>query len=131
MIKGKLQHIGILTSNLDKAKYFYGEILALPELKRPDFFIPGAWFSLGDVSLHVMLYQNMEKIDCHPECNTVQPHFALSMKQKEMTELLSKLNANNVHILEKQTQSLDGILQYFFYDFDGNMIEINRESSDD
>ena len=93
MIKGKLQHIGILTANLDKAKYFYGEILALPELKRPDFFIPGAWYGLGDVSLHVMLYQDMKKIDRHPKCKTVQPHFALAMDEKETIFLLNKLRA--------------------------------------
>ena len=50
-----------------------------------------------------------------------------------MSDILSntqKFRTLNDRTFE-QTQSLDVILQYFFYDFDGNMIEINREPSDD
>ena len=57
-ISVKISHIAIVVKNLDKARKFYGNILKLEEIKRPDFVIKGIWYRLGDFELHLMLSEN-------------------------------------------------------------------------
>ncbi len=36
--------------DLDRAKHFYGDVLGLVEIERPDFGFPGVWYSGGAAS---------------------------------------------------------------------------------
>lgn len=40
-------HVSVTVTDLDKAKAFYGDVLGLKEIPRPDFRFPGVWYSLG------------------------------------------------------------------------------------
>jgi catechol 2,3-dioxygenase-like lactoylglutathione lyase family enzyme len=48
-------HYQVTVTDLDRSREFYGGFLGLPELKRPDFDFPGAWFELANgQELHIV-----------------------------------------------------------------------------
>lgn len=126
-IKARISHVALLITDLEQARHFYGNILGLSELKRPPFFIKGLWYDLGDLELHLMLYEQAEKPQVHPLNETVQAHFALSIPEFQLNTILEKLKAAGIALIAEPVRSPAGILQVFFYDFDKNMIELNNE----
>jgi RimJ/RimL family protein N-acetyltransferase/catechol 2,3-dioxygenase-like lactoylglutathione lyase family enzyme len=126
-IKARISHVALLITDLKKAKHFYGNILGLSELKRPPFFIKGLWYDLGDLELHLMLYEQAEQPQVHPLNETVQAHFALSMPEFQLNVILEKLKTAGIKLIVEPSRSPAGVLQVFFYDFDKNMIELNNE----
>jgi catechol 2,3-dioxygenase-like lactoylglutathione lyase family enzyme len=43
-----LHHVALTTSDLERSRAFYRDILGLVEIERPPFSFPGAWFQVGD-----------------------------------------------------------------------------------
>lgn len=41
-----VSHISVTVTNLEEARGFYGGLLGLGEIPRPDFRFPGAWYAL-------------------------------------------------------------------------------------
>jgi catechol 2,3-dioxygenase-like lactoylglutathione lyase family enzyme len=128
-MKAKLNHIALLITDIKKAKQFYGDILGLQEVERPPFFIQGLWYSLGDFQLHLMLHEEANPPQQHPLCETVQPHFALSLTQPEIMIVLGKLKNSGITYIEEINELISERTQIFFYDFDKNMIELNNHMS--
>lgn len=126
-MKTKLNHLGLLISNLEKSRHFYGNVLGFKEIDRPSFSIKGLWYDLGEFELHLMLHEQATPPSIHPLNETVQPHFALSVMQNELLLILSKLKKFNIQIIAEPTLSPAGVLQVFFYDYDKNMIELNDD----
>ncbi len=127
MIKksGKINHIGLLISDLDKARVFYGNVLDLEEIERPVFEIQGIWYQLGEHELHLMLMPNMPRPPFHPKNKTVQAHFSINVHMSEYREMVDKLSLSKFEVIEEQSfRDNIEIWQAFFYDPDGNMIEI-------
>jgi glyoxylase I family protein len=125
----KLNHVGLLISDLEKARFFYGDILGLIEIERPPFLIKGIWYDLGTFQLHLMQYEKQKPIHFHPLNETVQPHLALSFPQSEVTNILLKLKKSQIELIKLPMAAPTGEFQAFFYDFDNNMIEINASDS--
>jgi glyoxylase I family protein len=125
----KLNHIGLLISDLEKARFFYGNILGLVEVERPQFLINGLWYDLGAFQLHLMLYEKQKPMYFHPLNETVQPHLALSFTQSQVANILLKLKKSQIKLIKLPMAAQTGEFQAFFYDFDTNMIEINASDS--
>lgn len=119
-------HIALLVKDLDKARYFYEKILQLPLADRPNFSIKGVWYSLGGAQLHLAVCEDMPRPHRHREYEEVQPHFALSLTNEAMESLIQRLNKAGIPFISKPEEFPKGILQAFFYDPDGNMLEINN-----
>src|SRR5437867_4951204 len=52
-----IHHISLTVTDLELAKRFYSEVLELPEIDRPDFSFPGAWFQLGpNQQVHLIVH---------------------------------------------------------------------------
>ena len=50
-----LSHVSVTVSDLEKAKRFYGDLIGLTQIPRPDFGFSGVWYSLGgELQLHVI-----------------------------------------------------------------------------
>lgn len=120
----RINHIALLISDLEKGRDFYGRILQLQELKRPDFYIPGIWYQLGDSQLHLMLLEGLKNPQSHPNNITVQPHFSLYVSMADYHHITGNLITAGVECVEEVPDLMAGSLQAFFFDYDANMIEL-------
>ncbi len=51
----KLDHVALDVMDVDKAESFYGTLLGLKEIPRPESFdFPGLWYDLGNIVLHIV-----------------------------------------------------------------------------
>ena len=47
-------HFSFTVRDLEKSRHFYGDILGLKEIERPDFPFPGAWYASGETQVHLI-----------------------------------------------------------------------------
>ena len=117
-------HVAIIVSDLAKAKQVYGDILGLEQDIRPDLNFDGLFYSLGNgQQLHIMLLDNPDTKSIKPKHGGRYRHFALSTSN--LDGIKAKLEQNNI----AYTQSKSGRAAIFFYDFDGNAIELVQVST--
>lgn len=122
----ELHHVGITVTNLEKAKHFYGHILCLQEIQRPNFDFEGAWYGIGQQQLHLLVCPNSQTIRQNKTINSREGHVALRVNDYE--ETLNWLNQHHVEVLEKPN-SVSGFAQIFCTDPDGNIIELHVEQA--
>lgn len=111
-----LNHIALHVSNLEESNKFYGELLGLEKIKRPDFDFPGEWYRLGSTQeLHLIAGRN-DEVNSSKRGN----HFALGVKDMDLAE--SFLEERGVPFTPRQTRP-DGAFQIYCEDPDGYWIE--------
>ena len=111
--------MGILVSDVVRATDFYGEVLGLEQIERPDFGFPGAWYQLGDVQIH-LLGQGSDA-GATPARDGISPlgrHLALEVEDYEAT--LAALEARGIEVLGLGSEAG----QMFVQDPDGNLVEL-------
>lgn len=50
----KANHIALIVSDVGKSATFYSEVIGLQQIRRPDFDRHGAWFTMGNLELHLI-----------------------------------------------------------------------------
>ncbi len=50
----KAHHSSYAVADLEKSKDFYGRVLGLESIDRPNFKFPGAWYAIGPYQIHLM-----------------------------------------------------------------------------
>ena len=104
--------IAIPDGGEQKARYFFGELLGLPEIpKPPQLSKNGCWFKIGDRQLHLG-----GEPDFRP---SRKAHIALAVD--DLSALRDRLSAANFEIHDDV--SVDGRCRFFGYDPFGNRIE--------
>ena len=78
-----LNHIALHVSNLEASNKFYGELLGLEKIKRPDFDFPGEWYRLGKSQELHLIAGRVDKVNSSTRGN----HFALGVKNMDLTEV--------------------------------------------
>ncbi len=54
-----IHHVSLTVTDLERSRAFYRDILGLPEIARPPFDFPGAWFQVGAAQqLHLIVHTN-------------------------------------------------------------------------
>jgi len=109
----QLHHTSIRVADLARSKAFYGELLHLQEIERPDFAFPGTWYGIGAGQLHL--------IECQPMPATIDPsgpHFAIEVE--DLDEARRCLRARGAEMLDP------GGNQLWVLDPDGNTVEITQ-----
>lgn len=111
----ELNHVALDVNDVAVSVRFYRDGLGLPELPRPDFGFPGAWFRLGTrQELH--LIGNRDR-----PVGERAGHFALQVADIEAAADL--LRAAGIAFRGPKPRP-DGAYQIFTADPDGNVIEL-------
>ena len=115
-----LHHSSLITSNLEKAKHFYVDVLGLPlDESRPDIGCDGLWFDMGaGQQIHLLSLPNPEAGIDRPEHGGRDRHVALLTDDLEA--VVAKLEQHSV----TYSRSKSGRAALFCRDPDDNAIEI-------
>ncbi len=101
-----------------KARAFYGELLGMQEIEKPDSLKPngGVWFSLGLGQLHIGLEE--------PFSPARKAHPALIVD--DLQQLRARLHDAGIHLTE--AQDIPGVDRFHVHDPFGNRIELMARS---
>ncbi len=114
----RFHHVSFMVSDLEASKDFYGRVLGLKEISRPDFGFPGAWYQLGDIQLHLISGRVPHTPDEAP--GPRDEHVAFAIDDYEGT--IKRLKEEGIPHLEQFIPAL-GFRQVFARDPNGNMVE--------
>lgn len=110
-----VHHVAVVVDDLDAARSFYCEKLAMQEIARPQFESSGFWVQIGAQELHVSQ---------GPEAPHKRNHFALAVE--DISDAVAQLEANGVMVRRGREVSGAG-RQAFLRDPWGNLIELNEQ----
>jgi len=121
----KVDHIAIVVSDIGRSSAFYGGKLGMVQMLRPDFDRFGAWFTMGNINLHLI---NGRPI-VHPDDDLIVSHIAFDIGTEEKMDLLIRRFDNigvayreNVSV-PKGTKGAGQVKQAFVRDPDGYYLE--------
>ncbi|NNM85026.1 MAG: bleomycin resistance protein [Phycisphaerales bacterium] len=110
-----IEHVNIYTGDVERSRQFYGQILGLKEVPRPDWFdFPGAWFCVGGQHLH-LTYAN-------PLPPRTQEHFCIQVA--DLASAQAHLEARGM--LCRPDRDYSHTRRFVIFDPDGNYIEISE-----
>jgi len=111
----QLDHVALHVISISDSTTFYGEVLGLQQMDRPDFDFPGAWFRLGhSQELHLVGLRNHDVQSHHRGT-----HFAIRVTDIDAVE--ARLESHSVKFIRKHRP--DGAHQIFITDPDGHWVE--------
>ncbi len=135
-----LHHASVPVRDLEKSKQFYGGILGLTEIPRPDFDFPGAWYDLGwGRQLHLIQDNRQQRNPTFREGKDVDSrdiHFAIRVRNYR--EALVYLQSqgyredadDDFKKIKNNPTGTAGFPQIYILDPDRNVIEINAATID-
>ena len=102
----------------DRAREFYGELLGLEEIEKPDALKRngGMWYSVADVQLHVGVEDAVAPSKRHP-----------AFEVEDVRGVRTFLERNGVRT--KDEPDLPGLRRFSFFDPFGNRIELLEKST--
>lgn len=111
----QIDHVTIIVTELNRANAFYGGLLGLREVSRPQSFdFPGAWYQIGETFLHLL---------AKPAADSHSPrHF--SLRVRDVRSAARELEAAGCPVQWEAKHKIPGIDRFFIRDPDGNRIEI-------
>lgn len=141
-----LHHVSLPVSDIDKARSFYEGVLGLEEdTSRPAFDFEGAWYKLGDRSLHLIVpkredhptFRSDKAVDSHDAHFAIRvPSFSAAIAYLE-SKGFRKTTDPNPRPTPEAPQPMRvsaagkaGFPQIYILDPDRNVIEINAEAAD-
>lgn len=97
----------------DIARQFYGGILGLREIEKPESLKPngGLWFEIADIQLHIGVEQNQSPSKRHP-----------AFEVDDLAAARAHLLAHDVRI--KEETAIPGVERFSFLDPFDNRIEL-------
>ncbi|MCG1022919.1 VOC family protein [Sutcliffiella horikoshii] len=122
-----MHHVSLAVKDVKEAKHFYGTLLGLPELERPDFDFPGAWYQVGNSQLHLIQNKQAETLRGENKIDSRDGHFAIRVDDYYQT--VEFLQGKGIEIVEKP-HSKSGFAQIFCMDPSNNLIEFNVDQKD-
>ena len=131
----RLQHCGLIVSDLERSRRFYGEALGLEELPRPaSFSFAGAWFALGDTEIHLLAEGDTTAQAGMPPpgpglAGGLATHLALEVDDLAVWQ--ARLEENGVPPAAGPMPRGDGVVQLFVFDPDGYVVELFARTGED
>lgn len=112
-----LNHINLMTDNMDRLIRFYGDVIGFKPGYRPPFSINGTWLYLGENALIHLVETDKACRNDDPSVN----HFAFS--GKGLADFLEHLRTQDVPYNVLVAPEID-LRQVVMFDPDGNMFEV-------
>ena len=114
-----INHVSVVTRDLDESERFYNEIFEAERIASPNFGIPVRWLRIGFVQLHL--------VRAPASGDTGLAHFGVTVDDLapvyETARALDALDpAVNAHHLWELP---DGTIQLYLRDPSGNLVEVN------
>lgn len=122
-----LHHCGLVVSDLERARWFYGQVLGMEEVPRPrNFTFAGAWFRAANTELHLITAADTTAPAGFPDPGGGKQtglalHFALEVD--DVYALKAHLKEQGASIVSGPLPRGDGAYQLFVEDPDGHLIE--------
>jgi len=116
----RLDHVNILTANLDSMTAWYGRVLGMEPGPRPNFPVPGVWlYADGRPVVHLIGVTTQP--DADPKAVRLE-HFALTATG--LKDMLAQLEADGErHFFRPVPEA--GVVQVNIADPDGNHIHVD------
>ena len=111
----RIEHTALTVTDVARAKHFYGQILGLTEVPRPESFdFGGAWYRNGPTDLHIITRPE-------PDAQS-RRHVAFYVADLDVAARV--LKAHGHPVLPEEKYKIKNIDRFFTADPDGNRIEI-------
>jgi glyoxylase I family protein len=118
MIARRLHHASFPVSDLERSMHFYGNILGLEPIDRPDFPFAGAWYRAGQCEVHLIVpIEGSDLGSPPPDLNPIAAHTAFAIDDYAATA--ERLRGEGLEVLELGAE----MGQMWVRDPDGNIIE--------
>jgi catechol 2,3-dioxygenase-like lactoylglutathione lyase family enzyme len=131
----RLQHVGLVVSDLERSRRFYGGALGLEEVARPpNFTFSGAWFRFGGTEVHLLAEADTTggAGQTDPGAGAAQGLCAhLALEVDHLDAACVRLAEHDVALEGGPMPRGDGYVQVFFRDPDGYVLELFEWTGDD
>jgi catechol 2,3-dioxygenase-like lactoylglutathione lyase family enzyme len=131
----RLQHVGLVVSDLERSRRFYAEALGLEEVPRPpNFTFGGAWFRFGEYELHLLAEADTTggagQADAGAGAAYGLTHH-LAFEVEDLDAGCARLAEAGVPLTGGPMPRGDGVTQVFFLDPDGYVLELFQRTGED
>lgn len=110
----RIDHVQINVTDLERAKKFYGGVMDLEEVPRPQSFdFAGAWYKIGRIHLHLVVREREA---------ASSRHFCLSVR--DVREAAETLEAGGHRVYWQTNFEITGVERFFVSDPDQNRMEV-------
>lgn len=106
-------HVCVPPERLEEARLFYGDVIGLEQIYRPDhlFSSAGYWFNVGDLQLHIGVETALPRTIRH-----------VAMEVADIDAARQLLEVHNVELVEEPI--IPGRTRFAFIDPFGNRMEL-------
>ena len=122
-----LNHAGLVVTDLERSRWFYGTVLGMEEVPRPKTFeFGGAWFRSGSCEVHLLLAKDTVAPPGFPDAGeAVRTGFAthLAFEVPDFDAVVARLAQYNIEIKGGPLKRGDGVMQLYIHDPDGYLLE--------
>lgn len=131
MLVSALDHVSLVTTNLERSIAFYRDILGLHPVPRPAFSSRGAWMGAGSLEIHLTINPDGH-LRPAPQIDTGDIHFAARVADFQSMRRHLEANGYSENLPDGDTKRLVFRLggpapysQCYLLDPDNHLIEIN------
>ena len=130
-----LQHVALIVSDLDASRRFYGEQLGMEELQRPaNFGFAGAWYGAGGQEIHLIAAADTSAKagwgNPGPRADVgLATHLAFEVD--DLDAECARLSSIGVKACSEARPRGDGVVQIYFEDPDGHLVELFEHTGAD
>ncbi|HEX5615028.1 MAG TPA: VOC family protein [Acidimicrobiia bacterium] len=119
----RVLHTSVNTTRaIDETARFYGEVLGLTTVDRPDIGIPGQWYAVGDAQMHLIGFP-----ESGTELDPTRHHVCLGVA--DLAAALAELDERGIaYFRGEQHQPGRTVQQVFLCDPAGNVLELQEDA---